>query len=67
MRRYENPKKYDAHIDEIKVKCSCNHTIVMPVYADFLICSHCKKKVLNNTKAHFRYKMRKEMLKHKEK
>lgn len=67
MRRYENPKKYDAQIDEIKVKCSCNHTIVMPVYADFLICSHCKKKVLNNTKAHFRYKMRKEMLKNKEK
>lgn len=66
MRRYENPKKYDAHIDEIKIKCPCGHTIVMPVFADYLICSHCKKKVNNNTKAHFRFKMRKELGKVKE-
>lgn len=47
---------------DIKVKCKhCGHTNVMPVFVEERICSWCKNKVTNNTKAHFIYKLRNEI------
>lgn len=42
-------------LEELKVKCECGHTLIMPVQENYLICSHCMKKVKNNTKAWFVY------------
>lgn len=44
-------------LEELKVKCKCGHTIIMPVQYDYIICSHCKRKVKNNTKEWFKYNL----------
>lgn len=67
MRKYENPSKFDERLEKIKVKCPfCGHTFIIPVFEDYKICSYCKKKVDNKTRVHFRFKMRKEIVKQKE-
>lgn len=48
-----------SELEKLKVKCKCGHTMVMPVYVDEVICKHCGKKVQNNSKLYFMYKMRK--------
>lgn len=50
-----------SELEELKVKCECGHSMVMPVYIDSKICSYCGKKVKNNTKLYFMYKLRKEL------
>lgn len=50
-----------SELEKLKVKCPCGHSMVMPVYLDYMICDYCGRKVLNNTKLHFMYKVRKEL------
>lgn len=50
-------------LEELKVKCQCGHTLILPVYLDSGICNHCGNKVKNNTKLYFKYKLRKEIKK----
>lgn len=46
--------------DQIKVKCKyCNHSVTFPVFLDTKLCDYCGKKLKNNTRAYFKYKMRK--------
>lgn len=45
---------------QFKVKCKCGHVVAIPVYVDETICTWCKHKLKNNTKEHFKYKLRKE-------
>ena len=52
-------------LNDLKVTCNCGHVIIMPVFKDSVICSHCGKKVLNNTNLYFKYKLRKEMMERK--
>lgn len=50
--------------EEIRVKCDrCGHTNSIPVQIDEKFCWYCKKKLNNNTKAHFKYKLREELKK----
>ena len=60
---YDRVSKYSDAMEELKVKCTCGHTTVMPVFVDKKICSYCGNIVKNNTKAYFIYKMRKELIK----
>lgn len=50
-----------SQLEELKVECSCGHKTIMPVYLDTTICSYCKKRIKNNTKLYFMYKLRKEL------
>ena len=52
-------QKYEG----LKVKCECGHILIMPVQANYLICSHCARKVKNNTKEWFKYNLYKAMKK----
>lgn len=52
-----------TELEQLKVKCVCGHTQVMPVYLDKKICSFCGRKVINNSKLYFLYKLRKEIRK----
>ena len=47
----------------LRVTCECGHTLIMPVQKDDLICSHCKRKVKNETKEWFKYNLYKAMRK----
>lgn len=59
---HEDTLKLKRYAD-IKVKCKhCGHTNTMPVFVEEKICSFCKKKIYNNSKAHFKYKLRNMML-----
>lgn len=44
---------------ENTVKCKCGHSVFIPVFKDDLICHWCGYKVINTTKNHFKYKLRK--------
>lgn len=47
---------------DIKVKCKhCGHSNVMPVYVEDRICSWCKRKIQNDSKGYFMYKLRKQL------
>ena len=48
-----------SELEKLKVKCVCGHTKIMPVYLDTTICNFCKRKIYNNTKMYFMYKVRK--------
>ena len=50
-------------LNELKVRCECGHTLIIPVYRDYNICTHCGKKVQNNTLLHFKFKLLKQMRK----
>lgn len=57
-------KKVQQELDKLNVKCKfCGHTMFMKVQQDFKICTHCRRKVLNNSKAYFIYKLQKTMKK----
>ena len=65
-KRFEPPKgivdeKALSELENLKVKCVCGHKMIMPVYLDSTICTYCGKKVKNNTKLYFLYKLRKEI------
>lgn len=50
-----------SELEKLKVLCVCGHKTIMPVYQDFAICKYCKRKLYNNTKLYFMYKVRKEL------
>ena len=50
-----------SELEKLKVKCVCGHTKIMPVYQETAICTFCGKKLKNNTKMYFMYKLRKEI------
>lgn len=67
--RYKHFKPtYISFLSDIKIqqervdnsiKCKCGHSVFIPVYKDNIICKWCGCKVVNNTKKHFKYKLRK--------
>lgn len=57
----QDTKRIESYTN-IKVKCPrCGHPQVMPVFLDTNNCSYCGKKIYNNTKLYFKYKLRKEL------
>lgn len=62
-----NDTKIFEMYSQLKVKCDCGHAQVIPAYRDSWNCSYCGKKLNNNTKVHFMYKLRKELSKNEEK
>lgn len=50
--------KLDEEITKNSVKCICSHTMPIPVWKDKEVCTHCGRLMYNNTKAHFKYKLR---------
>ena len=57
---YKNKfKKEDSVRLSLTMRCKCSHTVVMPVQIDKLTCKHCGRKILNKSKEHFMYKLRK--------
>lgn len=49
------------NLEVLRVVCECGHTKRIPVFVDYVICNHCGKKLKNNSKAYFMYKLRKEL------
>lgn len=50
-------------LEDTKVKCQCGHTLYMPVQCDYAICHHCGNKIINNSREHFKYRLRNAMKK----
>lgn len=57
-----NRAKLDEEITKSSVKCVCSHTMPIPVWKDSEICTYCGRLMYNNTREHFKYKLR-QMLK----
>ena len=54
-------KRGVQELDQLKVRCTCGHTMIIPVFKDSIVCNYCGKKVMNNTKLYFKYKLRASM------
>ena len=64
MNTYQEDSRMFRALSEIKVKCkNCGHTMTMPVSIDSKVCSWCKKKVQNNSRRYFKYRLIKELRK----
>ena len=61
MKRKPEMFKYLDEMSKIRVKCKCGCSNTIPVYLDTKPCSYCGKKLHNNTKLYFKYKVRKVM------
>lgn len=59
-------KRALSELEKLKVECVCGHKTIMPVYQDYAICKYCRRKIFNNTKYYFMYKVRKELKKYEE-
>lgn len=58
----ENPEKYANALEPIRMLCpNCKHSLMIPVFQQYKVCSWCGFKALNNTKARFEYMLRKKM------
>ena len=61
MIMWKNNKDSRAINEEVslRVVCPhCKHKNMIPVFLDERLCYWCKRKVKNNTKAYFKYKIR---------
>ena len=66
MNRLSNDIKLQEMYQQIKSKCVCGHTQVIPAFLDEQICKHCGRKIINKSKHHFIYKLRKELANEKD-
>ena len=54
-------------IKTLNFKCkNCGHTMLLPAFIENGICSHCKTKQMNTSKARFEYRLYKAIRKEKE-
>ena len=59
--REEDTRMFQAFAT-IRVKCNyCGHSNTIPVFDDYKNCRWCGKKIKNNTKAYFKYQIRKRL------
>lgn len=58
---YIEDSKIAKSYTDVTIKCTCGHSMAMPVFVDEKICNFCGRKVCNKSKAYFKYKMRKEL------
>lgn len=61
--RLENPTKYYEKISDVKHKCKCSHTVIIPEFIDRQLCDYCGHWIYRNPKLEFEYKLREEMKK----
>ena len=61
--KYKHKKIIDQKsldiLEKLKVKCDCGHSLIMTVQQHYTICTHCGKRVNNNSKDYFIYQLRK--------
>lgn len=57
-KEFEIEKK---NIIDTRLKCPCGHVIIFSVLNDYKICSWCGRKIINTTKARFKYMLKKKM------
>lgn len=43
--------------DYARKKCYCGHSVIMLPSTKFIICNHCGRKIINDTKGRFMYVM----------
>ena len=60
-RLWLNDDKVFNELSELTVKCKCGKSITFVYDQKYKICSECGRKVYNNTKAYFKYKLRGEL------
>lgn len=50
----------NSEIVALRVQCKrCKSKMFIPAYEEYRLCYFCGNKIINNSKAHFMYKMRK--------
>ena len=58
---YRELMKYCDAISEVKIKCGCGHSVIIPPHKSKVLCDWCKKYVFKTKKDEFEYRM-KEMM-----
>lgn len=60
-RQWINDDKVLSDLKELTVKCKCGKSVTFIYKQPYKICSECGRKVLNTTKAYFKYKLKGEL------
>ena len=56
---YRKPYRSDVY-DFCRVKCSCSHSIFIPVYVKKVVCNHCGE-IVYNKREQFKMKLKEVM------
>ena len=62
-RQWIKDDKILSDIKDLTVKCKCGKSITFLHLQDYKICPDCGRKVINTTKAYFKYKLKGELAK----
>ena len=49
--------KYADELSKLKVRCSCGHKVIIPLFVDKQICSWCGKYVFRDKHKEFNYRV----------
>ena len=61
MKMSEIEKYYD-NMKPCRVRCpKCDHSNTLPVFTSYKMCGYCGTKIINKTRARFKYMLRKTM------
>lgn len=60
-RQWIKDDKILSDIKDLTVKCKCGKSITFLHLQDYKICPDCGRKILNSTKAYFKYKLKGEL------
>ena len=53
--------RYYENTEDVRAICKCGHRAKLPVMKSYTICSWCGAKIVNNSKARFKYMLKKKM------
>lgn len=61
LRRTENPVLYHEALNQIRHRCKCGHTVIIPKFVDKQICDWCGKYVFRTKQAEFNYRIKEKL------
>lgn len=51
----------EQNLSNGKTTCECGHVLIIPAYIHYMFCRHCGRKVMNQSRDHFKYVMMKKL------
>ena len=53
--------RYYSNTEDTRTICKCGNRVKLPVMKNYTICDWCGRKIINTTKARFKYMLKKKM------
>ena len=61
-KKYRNDiDRYYSATEDIRTICKCGNRVKLPVMKSYIICDWCGRKIINDSKARFKYMLKKKL------